>query len=90
MSGAKMSFTDPMPGETTPSGDDPIVPCDALSPLDFWSFANAFCASLLMAAFTTVKRIAIERPSPSLKRMQPKGDNMLAAVTAYQSIFRLD
>ena len=42
----------------------------------------AFCASLLMAALTTVKRIAIERPSPSLKLRQSKGDNLPAAVTA--------
>ena len=86
-----MSVTDPISIETTPGGDDPIGPHAMLS--HRWIFGVlliAFCASLLMAAFTTVKRIAIERPSPSLKLMQPKGDNMLAAVTAYQAIFRLD
>lgn len=32
----------------------------------------AFCASLLMATFTTAKRIATERPNPSLKLKQSK------------------
>jgi hypothetical protein len=38
-----------------------------------WIFGillTAFCASLLMAALTTAKRIAVERPSPSLKLRQ--------------------
>ena len=43
---------------------------------DRWIFRVllvAFCASLLMAAFTTVKRMAIQQPSPSLKQRQSKG-----------------
>jgi hypothetical protein len=42
MSGAKMSVTDPMSGETTPSRDDPMGPRDAISPLDLWGSANYF------------------------------------------------
>jgi hypothetical protein len=49
-----------------------------------------FCASLLMAAFTTVKRIAIEWPSPSLKLRQSKGDSLPAGETAHHAILRLD
>ena len=37
-----MSVTDPISIETTPSGDDPIGTCDALSPLDLSSFASCF------------------------------------------------
>jgi hypothetical protein len=41
-----------------------------------WIFGillTAFFASLLMAALTTTKRIAFERPSPLLKLKQSKG-----------------
>ncbi len=50
-----------------------------------WIFGiliGAFCTALLMAGFTTLKRIAIERPSPSLKLRQSKGDHLPAAVIA--------
>src|SRR5882724_5109018 len=49
----------------------------------------AFCVSLLMAALTTTKRIAIDRPSPSLKLRQSKASNEPGAVVAYRAIFRL-
>lgn len=58
-----------------------------------WIFGillGAFCATLLMAAFTTVKRIAIERPSPLLKQRQSKGDSLSAAIVARHAIFRLE
>jgi hypothetical protein len=37
-----MSVTDPMYIETTPSGDDPIGPRDAISPLDHSNFVSCF------------------------------------------------
>jgi hypothetical protein len=49
----------------------------------------AFCVSLLMAALTTTKRIAIDRPSPSLKLRQSKASNEPGAVVAYRPIFHL-
>ncbi len=51
---------------------------------------GAFCASLLMAAFTTAKRIAIKRPSSSSKLGQSKGDSLPAAIVARHAIFRRD
>jgi hypothetical protein len=90
MSGAETCFTDLMSGETMLSGDNPKGPCDAVSPLDSRNFAGAFCITLLMAAFTTVKRIAMERPSLSLKQKQSKGDSLPAAIVARHAIFRLD
>jgi hypothetical protein len=51
---------------------------------------GAFCAALLMAAFTTVKRIAIERPSPSLKLRQSKVVSLPGGMFAHHAIFRMD
>jgi hypothetical protein len=54
-------------------------------PFPRWIFGillAAFCTALLMAALMTVKRIAIERPSPLLKLRQSKGDDLPAAFAA--------
>jgi hypothetical protein len=50
----------------------------------------AFCASLLMAAFTTAKRIAIERPSPSLLQRQSKGSILDRSLIKFRTGQRKD